>query len=265
MQFISISQCGKNLDFIPINDLPKRLLPYAFSGELICGFRHNDNDKAIELDADSLSVMQVFKDIFPVLTLPELSRFIKKLKAHNINWPLDDFLKLYNLRMDQNLERAIALVHQLPMRFQNWLSLKQVGPRELMPLFAHRLSDQDLEKVAQMNPSRTEGVQIIEFMVDITLLGKECPVWNEERADKYIESLKSVRYPLRTESDRLRESRLKLLSWPKRSDVRWHKHTDAPQIEFKTFWQSPIDLKSTIESLQVVLKQTEDKSKSPWQ
>src|SRR5688572_17914154 len=134
MSLILISQCAKDLDFKPIRPWPKGLPAMAWNFHLLAGFER-DEGLVFDTSSTAASFIEAFHSCHPSLSLVELARLYSMLeKINGLIEHEEDYIKLfgfYQLRFQDSLKKCFEKVIVCPEPFQNWLSEKGLGPREL--------------------------------------------------------------------------------------------------------------------------------------
>lgn len=145
------------------------------------------------------------------------------------------------------------------MSFKTWSEAKKVKEADLiftralksqvhLDLF-HKLSNQ----VAELNPSFSEGLQILELSTDLILMGYSEELFNQStQIDAYKNHLKSLRYPQTTKRDDELKNKLEALPWPYGSKVKFERRGDRAGVELKLFISSEVDLTKILASLERV-------------
>jgi hypothetical protein len=145
------------------------------------------------------------------------------------------------------------------MSFKTWSEAKKVKESDLiftralkspvhLDLF-HKLADQ----VAGLNPSFSEGLQILELITDLILMGHQEELFAQAlNVESYKSYLKSLRYPQTTQRDENLKSKLESLPWPYGAKVKFERRGDRAGVELKLFISSEIDLTKILASLERV-------------
>lgn len=140
-----------------------------------------------------------------------------------------------------------------------WAEAKKVKESDLVFIRAlknpihldlfHKLADQ----VSDLNPSFSEGLQILELLTDLILMGHtEELLARPMQVSSYQAYLKSLRYPQTTKRDDKLKSKLEALPWPYGSKVKFERRGDRAGIELKLFISSEVDLTKILASLERV-------------
>lgn len=152
---------------------------------------------------------------------------------------------------------------------KSWAQTKSVSVAELvqfqgfLSLLTTSKQRQEFEKIissyVQSNPSFSDTVHAIELVIDLVLLGRSEQVMDfnlltnlDRRINqtKWIENLKSIRFPETVMRDQDREQKLKALPWPATFKIKAERRGDRHGVEIKTFVSSSADLVKMISSLE---------------
>ena len=116
-----------------------------------------------------------------------------------------------------------------------------------------------IQPFLQSSPSFSDTLQAIELVIDLVLLGRSEQVVdfnslsNSDRKisqTKWIEKLKSIRFPESAIRDQEREQKLKSLPWPANFKVKAERRGDRYGVEIKMFVATSTDLVKIISSLE---------------
>lgn len=146
------------------------------------------------------------------------------------------------------------------MSFQTWTTEKKVKESDLiftralqnpahLDLF-HKVADQ----IACLSPSFSEGLQILELVTDLILMGhtEELFIQINSSAEAYKAYLKTLRYPQTTRRDEDLKTKLESLPWPYGAKVKFERRGDRAGVEVKLFISSEVDLTKILASLERV-------------
>lgn len=269
MSLILISQCAKDLDFQPRKAWPKALPAMAWNYRLLTGF-DRDEGLVFDLNASGDSFIDAFHSCYPELSLPELARFYEiTVQQKNLIETQEDwqrFFELYQLRFQDSLVQGLKKLAQTPFSFQEWVSQKGVGPRDLEILKAVNVSDLSplFEKWISFELSKSEGVQALEYATELFLLGK---AWSEilpgdwtTKGGSLVDHLKKQRYPETSLKDESRSKGVRSLPWPTQIQAQWSRKGDQAGIEIRFRVSSLSDLNKKLRGLEKVEKALENPS-----
>ncbi len=145
------------------------------------------------------------------------------------------------------------------MSFITWSEAKKLKESDLiftralkssihLDLF-HKLADD----LTVLNPSFSEGLQILELLTDLILMGHNEELFlQSSNSESYKSHLKALRYPQTTQRDENLKSKLEALPWPYGSKVKFERRGDRAGIELKLFISSEVDLTKILASLERV-------------
>ena len=153
----------------------------------------------------------------------------------------------------------------LPGPLQTWLQAKNAGPQDLRFLSLLKTTEQ-IQKFAlltesffQSNPSYSEGLQVLEIIVDLILMDRDAQIPPFDSNDKnqlpknilkWRNRLFEIRNPNTTVKDDLRKAQLESLNWPQGSKIKVERRGDRHGAEFKVFISSSADLTKIIANLE---------------
>ncbi|MBC7420165.1 MAG: hypothetical protein H7328_05505 [Bdellovibrio sp.] len=156
------------------------------------------------------------------------------------------------------------------MDFKTWAVDKKLKDSDL--LFKKALktpSQEDLflkaaDHMATLKPSFTEGLQTLELLTDLILMGHDealfggagVPVTSDNFQplifESWKESLRRLRYPETSLRDDDLKIKLEKLPWPYGSKVKFERRGDRAGVELKLFVSSSTDLTKILASLERV-------------
>lgn len=225
---------------------------YSWGYELLCGFEAKQPSIVLDLKSNEIKITDVLFSLYPQLSLSELARLYSLMKSHpDADWL--DFFKNYNLRFCDNLKLTLNKLCQTPLDFQNWCSEKQIQVRDLSILKCLKDingCDKILSKISTMNPSKSLGVKILEFaleLVEMNFPKLEILKFLDETPDKSFEELYKARYPETAKRDSAQK--LKKSDKPFGIEATWKRIGDKKGIEIKFFTENETDLQKRIQSL----------------
>lgn len=163
-----------------------------------------------------------------------------------------------------------TFIESLPGPFQHWFRTKNAGPQDLrfLSLLQTPLSQSAdriqkfselTESFFQSNPSYSEGLQVLEIIVDLILLDRTSQIPPFDSQDKnqlqkniqnWRNCLFEIRNPNTTAKDDLRKVQLESLKWPLGSKIKVERRGDRHGAEFKIFISSSADLTKVIANLE---------------
>lgn len=273
-QLWSISQCDRILDFSPLNHWPKNLPAVAINKIVIAGFAQ-ELCFNYEMDQDE-DIVELFYSLYPDLSFTESANLRKELIELNFYLselqrrplPAGPLLSKYGIHWSENtVEVAEALLVQ-PKGFLKWASVKKMMPMDAMSLkMASELNLKEFYlRFLFLNPSKNNGVSIIEHFVDLMNMGRtsEELIGNFTDADAWLDHLKQLRYPEAHKQMELRKENLKSLNFSGTSQLRWARVGDKSGIEIKFFVSQPSDLQKHMNSLKMMQDEVEKNPHKIW-
>jgi hypothetical protein len=254
-----IWSCKKSLDFKPDSPWPQSLPVYCFQNELLCGF---DRDKGVAVELSGITLLEAIKAVHPHLGFLELIRLSQKIPQDSLQQT--ELWSLYGYHWKENLGILSQTLSQIDLETQRWLQSKKMAPQDLAPL----RSLPNLEVLAPFWPlmmtqtySKSEITQILELLTELILMDVSVDTLNANaQGHAWIKHLKSLRYPLSTESDSVGETKLRQIAWPLRSEARWLRKGDRSGVELKLFFSHPQELKRSLERLEQVCEDLQTQS-----
>lgn len=267
MKLSDIAQCEKTLDFRPVATWPEALPSFCWDSLLLCGFSRQ-HGPAVDLSHSEHSLAKVFNSIYPHLSLPEFARLY--VIVSSLPWAdsfLTEFASLHGWRLSKDLIELMAQLVRLPMKFQNWVSLRDLGARELAILKA--APDIDFlipitQEIARRSPSRATGVQMLELAGELKLMGETLVFDTQLTDDQWLQQLKRQRHPLTAQKDESQNNRMRALPWPAHLQTRWLRTGDEAGVEIKFTATSFLDLKRKVDGLRLVEQILEKNPQNLW-
>jgi hypothetical protein len=255
MVTVEISRCEKSLNFAPLKPCSLLLPAYAWAHKnrayLLSGFER-EAGQAVVLEGE---LAPLLCEVYGILTLSECARVSKIVKeVLELNFDPSPCL---GYRVTSDWPKLAGLVAHSPVEFQNWISLKGVGSRDLEILTLGSVAQLTpvLNKIARLNPTKSTGSLILELCTH--LLGQDKPIEEiltgaDHSSDEWLKRLNRQRYPQTALKDEEQESRLKRLPWPAHSQVKWIRNGDQSGVEVRFQIFSDKDLARKLEGLENV-------------
>lgn len=260
MEFTEISQCVKKLNFSPYTQTATHLPAYSWRGYLLTGF-DKESGNCIKLnDDDQLS--DVLFELYPHLSLIELSRFYVLAHQNLIDVDWSTLFFKYKIRYSDELDMLMQKINLLPEKFQKWCHDKSISAKDLFPLkmIDSTLSlDAHLVLLANANPTRSDGVKAIEYLVDLSLMKTDLPSLENSWAE-YYKDLQRKRYPSDYNQNLEGQKLLKELPWPKKMEAKYLRRGDRSGFEIRFFVQSRNELATHLRGLHSVEAELENRS-----
>lgn len=250
------SNFSSSLDFKPLNLWPETVPALALDKVLLCGFHLNDNHPVFEHSHSSPdSSLKLIKSIYPQLTLPELSRLIHS-SAFEEYFQVDTLLKAYGFHSSPEILQVLRLLFESSERFQEFVSVKKMGPQELFPLLD--LNSEELnfvrEDILTAGESKQETVRRLELLSDLLQMGHS----SDSLRNLKQSQLAQKRYPVTTE----RDLNLKAFPLPWLSQIRsqFKRRGDKAGFEVQFFAGTPAELNKMAQNLTKVAQEWNSKS-----
>ncbi|MGE3975186.1 MAG: hypothetical protein AB7F59_11740 [Bdellovibrionales bacterium] len=250
-----MSECQNDFDFQPSVTWPEALPCFAFEGQLLCGFPRknidNTSEVVIELQGERDAIL---KALYPRLSLPELVRLIQKMTLSSEQ--KSKLLFLYNYKFSNDLEEHFDFLLSLPLAVQNWLSEKDIAPRDLeklAPLGKQKMehAQRALQFCIEKRLNKNQTLQACEWIQELLEMGhgEEILFTVRSTPDLYLQHLKTLRFPMTLTEDQKVQSQLQSFSWPNKTEARWVRQGDLAAVEIQLKAHTEWDLEKQISSL----------------
>jgi hypothetical protein len=256
VDLLEITQCKRDFDFQPVKRAQDSLPAIAWNGYLLTGF-HKTTGTALNLQNP---LPELIKDCYPSLPFPELCRLLRRLESHPTlyNEYKAHILAAYHLKDHPEMDELMGLVLALPTDYQNWISEKNLVPKELYPLrvvfrqkpnTAGDFISRVLTFLKEKKSTRAQISKAIEIASDLFLMGRE-PFSPCATTEIWLRYLESTRYPQVKNFDKKQQERILKLPWPARVQARWVRDGDLGGIEVTFSVHNPKELQATLEGLE---------------
>lgn len=246
--------CEESLNWSLSTKWPETLPALHWQGLRIAGAPDKMAFEACHEEADSPTLAALLFDVFPELSLYNLSELrseLLRLGLFEATWP--ELIEKYHFHNPIRLEKLLDLLSQTSKAFCKWTEEKKLGPRDLGILWAipDILPHQWIfDKIAKDNPSKSIGVQCIEYAVELSLMGVNPEeMQSHTPSHQWVNQLKKLRYPMSTEKDLDQSEKASLLPWPKESRVSWERKGDRTGIQLQLQFKNQEELSNTIRHL----------------
>lgn len=269
MLSLKVSQCDRRLNFSPVKPWPVALPAIAWKGWLLSGFEREEGP-AIEVSSLNMPFVAAFTSCHAKLSLSELARLrrLAELASFELGW--EDLLSHYGLRASDSLDEVLKRLVDLPAEFQDWVSLKELGSKDLAILrsFAEIDALRPLcTAVAVKSASKSTGVQILEWGGELLLMNlpeaSVLPLANED-ADSWCTRLKALRHPETTAGEEVARKKWLSLPWPSLSQIKWIRKGDESGLEIRFMVSSREDLRKKLKGLEHVQKMMDEQQEPEW-
>ncbi len=200
---------------------------------------------------------QVIFELYGKLTLSELARLWSK--SHGVfgaDWRthlFEHLLTLQEMRLSETLCETFEALAATPLSFQNWVSEKGLGARELSVLKTSDLIQvaKILEKIVELSFSKSQGAQVLEMALELHQQGhsSESLLSLATHGDFWMKSLERLYRPMTSARDEKFGSVVQQLPWPQYLQARAQRDGDRLQIEVKLNFSSLDEMKKRTEGL----------------
>jgi hypothetical protein len=252
-----LSQCKTDWDFKPLDLWPSVLPLYCFQDQLLCGFERASR----EIQEDSNSVLElegpleeIIKALYPQLTLPELARLTEKMGSQDLRF-LSHLFRIYGYTYTQELQENLKTLLTLSLEHQNWLSEKDISPRDLermIPLEQTTVRfSQSLQFCIQNRFNKNQCLQACEWIHELSAMGhtEDSLFLPPMPAEQFLRQLKSLRYPQSTYIDASQNRQLQNLAWPNKTEARWTRQGDMAGVEIQLRAHTELEIEKQISTL----------------
>ena len=143
--------------------------------------------------------------------------------------------------------------------FALWAAEKKVKDCDLQ--FTHLLKTpvqeetfkQISDRIAALKPSFSEGLSVLETITELILMGHHEDLFHHLETFSYYKThVRSLRYPLTTNSDDVLKTKFNNLPWPQASKIKFERRGDRAGVEFKFFISSKTDVTKLIAAFERV-------------
>ena len=143
--------------------------------------------------------------------------------------------------------------------FTQWATDKKMKDSDLHFTSALKLPQhQEIFKVltqqfAELRPSFTEGLSILELLTDLILMGHTEDLFlNSATLPSWQLQLHHLRFPVTSKNDSLLKTKFENLPWPQGAKVKFERRGDRAGAEVKFFVSSSTDLTKLMAALERV-------------
>ncbi len=237
---------------------------WAIDQQIIKNFS-SPSDKAISINfLDKKTNVDNFFSIVPQLSLVQFC-FLLGSSLFSQIFDEEYFATKAQLGNISQIKSLIPVVTSLNQDFLAWLHEKCIRAQDLASFVL--IKPEQLEKFLgpflKLNPSKSDGVQILELLIDLILLEKPDEFifrsLQQKNASAALVQLKELRYPQTANRDHL-QSQINL-SWPQNVNAKFQRRGDRAGFDLQVFVGNSNELKKTINNLEKVIE--EWKSQSP--
>lgn len=146
------------------------------------------------------------------------------------------------------------------MNFKTWAEQKKIKNRDLVFINSIKspaqaeLFNQISDKMANLNPTFSEGLVFLEQITDLILMDNTKNLLaDSEDFKSWSSSVQNLRYPQTKLRDAETKSFFEKLSWPAGAKTNFERRGDRSGVELKLFISSKSDLEKYIAALERVL------------
>ena len=162
--------------------------------------------ESTEVDVSHRELSQILWQILPQLDLVDCAYLFKNLREAQLLTQKDqlrEFFAFYEYQWNSRLAQLCEKLVATPLLFKDWVRRRKASPKDLHPLLS--LEDMDdfspsLERIAEFNPSRSQGKQVLDLLVDLELSHNNGP-WHSETLELWLSEVYQKRYPLTQQRD----------------------------------------------------------------
>ncbi len=225
-----------SLNFRPLKAWPQALPVISFNQFVVAGFDRLQGPAFVRRDASGTGLAELLGSCYPRLALAEGARLWARLKQADLDdsivWPL------IGLKSSSDHERLLKILLSLSPEIQDWIDVRQVGPRELAILLCFRTHESitpTLETITQRGFSRNIGAQILELSGELLLMDQTPPSAPPQDQDPdgrlWLGQLEKSRRPLSSAKDSTQSEQVQAMPWPQQLRSQWKRNGDQSRLE----------------------------------
>lgn len=271
MEFIELSQCKTDLDFQPALAWPRPLPLMSYKGQLLVGFDRKCEGQVhrqvIALD-ESEPLANYIKVLYPNISAIEFLCLTTKMVEAFPEQDVLDLFTVFEFRWRPELMGLASIIKTWPKELQVWARDKRIGffDLEILATYDWQTNFQNnLKPILDLSPSKSDGMKILEAFVELASM-KMIDDFNFVGLN-FVQIQKLVnerRFPMRTRQASEMENRSKMLSWPKKTQLRWDFSKDLPELEVRLTAKSSEDLRRLLPQWQAISEQLNQGELNPW-
>ena len=264
MNLKPLAELKTTLDFHKDEKWPKALLPIAWHCELLCGFKAT-TDYAWELSSniEASQVAEAFLEIHTDMSFADLVFLYKK--SSKLYWgPLffNEVLKLSARGQEASWLKLLENLKNFPAELLRQWQTKRLQFGDLRPLLSFTSSyavDTFWGTLSEMNFSKSEWTQVIEWTTELLLMQKELSTLQhyKNKPREMLIKIKELRYPETTKKDQLEQEFWQKLPWPKNTEAEFRRHGDQTKTYVAMNFSTLQDLKKIAKELHNMTEQQE--------
>lgn len=245
------SNFSLGLDFRPLLTWPSTLPAVALGNDLISGFDlPSDHSVYCHPFENFEASASLLKSLYPVLTLPELSRLFHSA-AFGKYFGIESLLKAYHFQFSPDSESILKMIATFSVEFQSVISDKKMSFQEFEILLC--LSNDHLQfvqnEVLKTRESRQEIAKRIEYLTDLLQFGK----MESELRGLSLSELYRLRFPVT--SGREQDLAQSELPWHSQIKPQLKRRGDKAGFEIHFFAGTPAELSKLAQNLSKVAQE----------
>src|SRR5262249_12393290 len=138
----------------------------------------------------------------------------------------------YHYRWNSDLKSVFEIIVKTPIHFQNWVSEKDLGIKDLVVLKLAPVPALFLERITFC--SRQLGCKILEWGIELSAqYSFERILENSENSEQWYANLFKLKYPMATARDQDYINRVVSTPWPRQIDAQWKRVGDKAGVEVR--------------------------------
>lgn len=256
---IPVEALKNDLSFQPKKPWPQNLPPVAWKDYLVTGWGSKETE-ALVVEGNLEDLILQF---YPDLELSEIARLydrLSQLPQESVSF--EKLMMGYGLRFSARLEKCLKQILKLSSTAQSWIDEKKLKPSDLEILNCFEEVaplEAVFSKFTLIQPSKQQGVEILELYGELTLAGEvHLPLAEMRTADLWLLDLRRRRYPLRETSSGAAQKKLEALAWPQRTKAQLKKAGDQDLLEISFQASSAADFQKKLAQLAQMQKSIEE-------
>jgi hypothetical protein len=164
---------------------------------------------------------------------------------------------------NQDFEKLLSFIDRLPSSFFHWTESKSFNPKDFRCMIKDFDQSRDtiaFEQIAKLNPTKSSGLQIIEYYFDLLAIKKIEPsyVLDFRKPEALLLSLKRKRFSNTLDQDELFSSKLSKLDLAQSAKVFLRREGDQRLLHLEVKSPSPEALAKDLTMLQKKISDLQD-------
>jgi hypothetical protein len=216
------------------------------------GLTLNDGPQQPMVDLSDQDINELLINLWGPLGLIELVELHQQSHkepalSSGLNW--SQLISKSGFQYNERLWELIQKLSFLPSSFLKWAQEKKCSPQDLMPINALSQSHPHTAwlDLAHLNPTRSEGKQLVDLVVDLLLFG--CPVPTPDQGlSAWVKELRQLRYPEQHRADQDKSAPVQ--NWPQFAQVRKVRQGDRLLHSLQLLFSDHRDLQDKLKRLQ---------------